>query len=1085
MEQCLICNQLYLITDIGGYMAGTGSIRTVFLVLVLLTLPAISMTISDNAGSESALEITKENKGIDDVDGYFTENRGQWKPEFSFIGSAPFGHVGLGPSSVFLNLVEVTSVNEDEPSVEFDGYVLKYNFEGANEVLPVGEGLQFHQSNFILGDDPAGWTSGVGNYEAILYENLWDNIDLRYLISNGDPKYEFVLQPGADPSAIIIRTEGHASLHVAGEDLEIRLKNGRTVKDSGLSVFYEDDGTQVHSGFTIIDENTFSFDIENYDRSRSIVIDPLIYSTLISGTDWEHGRGIAYDSSGNAYVTGQTLSTDFPTTTGAYDETQNGLQDAYVSKLNPSGSAMVYTTYIGGSMDEWGYGLDVDSSGCAYATGITKSSNFPTTTGAYDETYSVDWDAFIYKLNASGTGLVYSTFIGSSGRDVAHRLELDSNDNPVITGRTESTNFPTTSGAYDEVHNGAEDVFVLKLNASGDSVLSSTFIGSVLDERGNDLDLDSNDNVYVTGFSVYTVAGGFPTTTGAYDETQNGGEDVILFKLNASFSDLLYSTFAGGSGDDRGRGIEVDTNGYIYAAGRTKSTDFPMSSGAYDNSYKGTEMAFAIKLDADGSSLKYSTYLGGNGNDKGEDLAIDAGGFAYVVGSTSSTTYPVTGDGENQTHSGGILDLFLTKVAADGKSLVYSTFRGGSGQDYGYAVRLDSKGAVYLAGTSSSSNFPITPGAAQTSRKGSDEAVCVKFTFAPPFPSPSNLQAVMGKGYVQLNWDAAVGGTGLQGYKVFRGPGMGSETLLTTLGDVTAFNDTTIENGRVYYYYVTAFNVTSESYASNEVMAADIVKPVFGLDGTPLTATTGDPLMFSVSISDNIEVNSAFVEYRYGTGVPVNISMSNTGGSQWTFQINVNHTLEDLHYDIKANDTTDNWNGLSGTVTITDNDKAQFGLDTSSPLATTGDEFIFGINITDNIAVADVWVEYRYGTGTPVNMSMTKETGVSWMLSIYNPENATDTLHYTFHANDTSDNWADSPENSINVLDNDLPELVLDLTATEAPAGEKFEFGVEVSDNIDIGNARSASACLTISHCHMPQVMNGTNRSQCQMYWTP
>ena len=764
-------------------MAGTGVVRAIFLVLILVLAPAVSLFISDTAGSESALEKVKIEIDIGYDEGYFTENLGQWNADLYYVGATSFGHIGFGAGCMYLNFVEISNYDKHEPSVDIDGQVLKYVFESANAVEPRGVEDTGQGSNYFLGRDGPGCYNNVRSYREVFYENLWDGIDQRYIFTAEGPKNEFVLQPGADPTDIQVSIEGHSCLELVNGELAVGLSDDRIIYDGALSVFYKASREPIKAKFTILDGDKYTFDLGSYDRSQTIVIDPLVYSTYVSGSNWEHGRAVAYDSGGNIYITGQTISNDFPTTTGAYNETYNNKMDVYVFKLNPSGTTLVYSTYLAGSDDEWGLGINVDAGGNAYVTGCTKSTDFPITAGAYDESHSSDYDVFVTKLNSAGSGLVYSTYIGGTGADYGYSLELDSSNYAYITGRTASSTWPTTSGAYDENHNGMDDAYVLKLNVTGDKIILSTLVGGLTGERGFDLELDSGKNIFVTGYTDYTNTNPFPVTSGAFDETHNGGEDMIVFKLNASFDKLLYSTYIGSSGTERGMGIEIDSSGYAYVGGWTKNSGFPTTPGANDTTFKGATAAVALKLNTTGTGLVYSTYVCGSGNDDANDIAVDSGGNAFIVGETTSSDFPTTPDAENGTHSGGILDLFLTKVSADGSKLEYSTFRGGGSADYAYAVALDAMGTLYIGGTTSSSNFPTTPGVVQPSWKGSDDAIAVKFSFKTQISPPRNLHGDYGGSFVDLQWDPPenMGSTGITGYDLYRGLSQGTEALLQSL----------------------------------------------------------------------------------------------------------------------------------------------------------------------------------------------------------------------------------------------------------------------------------------------------------------
>ncbi|MBI4687855.1 MAG: SBBP repeat-containing protein, partial [Nitrospirae bacterium] len=319
----------------------------------------------------------------------------------------------------------------------------------------------------------------------------------------------------------------------------------------------------------------------------------LSYSTFIGGSYDEGGVSIAVDGGGNAYVTGDTSSLDFPATTGAYDTTHNGSSDVFVLKLNSTGTVLSYSTFIGGSYDDNGNGIAVDGDGNAYVIGDTWSSGFPTT-GGYDTTYNGSLDVFVLKLNSTGTALSYSTFVGGSSDDIGFGIVVDGGGNAHVTGWTYSPNFPTTTGAYDRTHNGSSDVFVLKLNSTGTALSYSTFIGGSYYDFGAGIALDGVGNAYVSGDTWSTD---FPTTTDAYSRVNKGLSDVFVLKLNSTGTVLSYSTLIGGNSHDYGYSIVVDGLGSAYISSHTRSTDFPTTTGAYDRTHNGYYDVFVLKLD--------------------------------------------------------------------------------------------------------------------------------------------------------------------------------------------------------------------------------------------------------------------------------------------------------------------------------------------------------------------------------------------------------------------------------------------------------------------------------------------------------
>jgi hypothetical protein len=385
----------------------------------------------------------------------------------------------------------------------------------------------------------------------------------------------------------------------------------------------------------------------------------LVYSTYLGGNGGFFGYGIAVDAGGNSYVTGQANSTNFPTTAGAIQPVYPGNICAFVAKLNATGNALLYSTYLGGGIQDIGYGIAVDGLGHAYVTGCTVGG-FPTTAGAYQTVMGGGTnDAFVAKLNVSGTALVYSTYLGGRGLDQAYGIAVDAGGNAYVAGET-SGNFPTTGGAYQTAYGGGSyDAFVSKLNASGSALMYSTYLGGSGSDQAYGIAVDAGGNAYVTG----ETNGNFPTTGGAYQTAYGGssfGSEAFVAKLSASGSALVYSTYLGGSGGDIGKGIAVDSLGNAYVTGRTNSTNFPTTAGAYQTVFGGISNAFFTQLNPSGSALMYSTYLGGTGGDIGNGIAMDAGGNAYITGNTYSTNFPTTA-GAYQTANGGGGDSFIAK----------------------------------------------------------------------------------------------------------------------------------------------------------------------------------------------------------------------------------------------------------------------------------------------------------------------------------------------------------------------------------------------------------------------------------------
>ncbi|MCK5774319.1 MAG: SBBP repeat-containing protein, partial [Thermoplasmata archaeon] len=576
---------------------------------------------------------------------YFTQNDGQWDDAFTLIGSTDFGHVGLGVSAMYYNLINppVEGVlpddghhegpedgPEDQNMISDGGHVLQFTFDGSNYVEPTGFGMLSHKNNYFIGNEESEWRSGVSNYEGAKYENLWNGVDLIYKTTADGAKYEFVVAPNTDPSSIVIHVAGHQALTIRDGDLTIALTDEKEILDSDLLIFYDDGpGERINGRFRVLDGSTYTFELEDYDRSRGIVIDPLVYSTFLGGTSSDYNRGIAVDDDGDAYVTGYTQSTNFPITSGAYDSSKYGSYDAYITRLNSSGTALVYSTYIGGSNNDYGYSLAIDGEKNAHILiGVYSSTynlvpgsyNFPMV-NSYDSTFNgYYYDIVLAKLNPSGSSLLYSTYWGGNNYDYGYGIDVDSDGYTYMCGYTRSTNFPTknalqSSMARTSYYDGVVGKFDTTSSGSS-SLIYSTYLGGYYYDYIYDISADSNGRAYVVGYysSSSTATPRYPTTSNAYRTSSAGGSDVVFSVLSSSGSSLVYSTFIGGSSSDYGYGIDVDDEDCAYLTGRTYSSNWPVSTGAYQINRHGYSDLFVVKIDPDlsgASSLIYSTYLGG------------------------------------------------------------------------------------------------------------------------------------------------------------------------------------------------------------------------------------------------------------------------------------------------------------------------------------------------------------------------------------------------------------------------------------------------------------------------------------------
>jgi hypothetical protein len=677
---------------------------------------------------------------------HFIENAGQLSNhDVRFYTTSGDMQIGFAESAVLIKMVERPPAPvakslpdwelmrspppEPEPS---RGVLLRLNFEGSNMVTPQGRDPLPHPTNFFIGNDPGRWRTNVRSFRAIIYEGLYAGVDLVYRATDKGVKYDFILGPGADPGVITMSYEGtnHIDLDRTG-NLLVRTP----VKDVADSapIAYQD-GDVVSCPFVSRAAMSIGFECRDVDKTRSLVIDPLFYSTYLGGGDYDEGRSIVIDTDGNAYVVGDAWSTDFPVTPGAFDATLNGTFDAFVAKLDSTGISLLYSTYLGGGGDDEGHSIVIDSASNVYITGDTTSADFPVTLNAFDRTHNGFDDAFAAKLDFTSGSLLYSTYLGGTNYDAGVSVTVDSAGNAYITGWTWSPDFPVTPGALDVTFDGGADAFVAKLNSTGSSLLYSTYLGGSRGDGGSSIAVDTEGNASVAG---YTDSTDFPVTPGAIDKTHNGLEDAFVAKLNFTGGSLLYSTYLGGSDNDLGWSLATDSAGNTYVTGVTSSTDFPVTPGAFDGTLSGSEDAFVAKLDSTFSSLLYSTYLGGSDWEMGDSITTDSAGNAYIAGDTGSADFPVTSDAFDTT-SNGAGDIFIAKISHSDDSLLYSTYLGGGGMDKWPSIAVDSARNVHVIGSTNSTDFPVTPSAFDTTYNGGMDAFVARLDLVAP-NSPPNV----------------------------------------------------------------------------------------------------------------------------------------------------------------------------------------------------------------------------------------------------------------------------------------------------------------------------------------------------------
>ncbi|MEQ1828256.1 MAG: SBBP repeat-containing protein [Pirellula sp.] len=672
---------------------------------------------------------------------------------------------------------------------------LKIQFVGANpqaQVACLDELIT--KTNYLIGSDPSHWQTDISNYGKVEYQDVYAGIDLVYYGSQGELEYDFIVAPGVDPGIIQLSFDGAEQIELDGQGNLVLHTSGGVVVQEAPVIYQELDGARqlVRGQFVLMSDHHVGFEIGMYDQSRTLVIDPILsYSTYFGGSGSDRGDAITVDSDGNAYITGYTYSANLPTTAGVLQNAKSG-------------------------------------------TNQTR-------------------DVFVAKLNAAGTALVYSTYLGGTRDEVANSIAVDASGNAYVTGATESSNFPVSAGAFQQTNSAFFGIgFVTKLNSSGSALLYSTYLGgSEGFATSRAIAVDGAGNAYVTGD---TSSVDFPTQNPLQpihaDEflgQTSGYSDAFVSKLNATGTALVYSTYLGGTYYDQGNGIAVDAAGNAFVTGSAhtyatspsgSSKAFPTTSDAFQPTNAtppGSSVPFVTKLDASGSAMVYSTFLGGTAasNDWAQAIAVDSVGIAYVTGSTQASDFPTT-PGAFQSTRGGSFDAFVSALNASGSALVYSTFLGGSKTDQPLDIAVDTAGNAHVIGGTQSSNFPIS-NAVQPLLGGGNDAFVTKLNAS-------------GSG---LTYSTYLGGSNFDfGNSIAIGPD--GSAFLTGFTDSTNFNTTSGS-------FDTSANGGDDAFVAKLISSsALVISDVSIIEGNAGTVSA----QFTVSLSDG---GSQTVTVNYGT----------------------------------------------------------------------------------------------------------------------------------------------------------------------------------------------------------------------------
>jgi Beta-propeller repeat len=722
--------------------AGANALLVIASLVAFNVIACSSQTLDRKTASPSSPLLVKVNFPIG-----FESNVGQFPTEARYISRGPGYNLFLtSPDAVF----EFGSRISSGP--------LRLRLRGANpSVKPEGKKLLSSYSNYLIGNDPRGWHKHVPQFEEVWYSDIYPGVDLVYYGSSGRLEYDFVVAPYASADRIAFSIAGleggqHLRKNAKGDliipvgEKEVSLHKPRLYQgdsclhqNSNLTGSAHPSCRAIAGGRFRVGEHDNSgahvgFELPAYDHSQPLIIDPVIsFSTFLGGSLGAGADGMAVDSSGDIYLIGGTNSNDFPMTSAAFQNALAGDTDAFVSKLSEDGSHLIFSTYLGGSNSEFPHGIAVDSSGNSYLTGETNSTDFPLVT-PYQSQNLGGGSGFISKLSADGSTLVFSTYLGGNSESSSTGIAVDSSGETVVTGWTYATNFPIVN-PFQGSHasdGGVYDAFVTKFSSDGSSLIFSTYLGGNSADLAEGVSLDPSGNIYVAGM---TNSSNFPTTSGAYQSTyvSNPWGSSFVSKFSPTGTSLLYSTYLPAS---QTFAVAVNASGNAFLTGFTGEYGFPVTTGAFQTVEGGGSSvdAFVTEFDTTGSSLVYSTYLGGNNEDYGYAIALDSAGDAYVTGTTVSLNFPLEDQVESTAYA-GVYDAFVSEFNSSGSQLLFSTYLGGgadgSGDSQGNAIAVDSSGNIYVAGSTTAPDFPVL-NAMQSTLTGAGDAFITKFLNQPP-----------------------------------------------------------------------------------------------------------------------------------------------------------------------------------------------------------------------------------------------------------------------------------------------------------------------------------------------------------------
>jgi len=844
----------------------------------------------------------------------FIENQGQMDKKVKFYANTFAGNVFITDNAdIVYSLTKRDAFNNIEHAN------LKESLIGRNSSDIHGEDKSSSVVNCFVGNSN-NWKNSIPSYATVALGEVYNGVHLNLKAYGKNVEKLFVVDPFGKVSDIRVLVEGADGLSIndSGE-LEVQTELG-IAKFTKPVAYQEINGEKnyVQASYNVCNDNlTYGFNVASYNHDYPIVIDPLLASTYLGGTNEDVIFGIAFGQNGEVYVTGSSKSyynpEDFPTTEGAYDTTINGGYNVFISKFDSGLTTLLISTFLGGSVGDAPSDIKIDSSGNVIVYGYSTSSDFPTTVGAYNRTYKGGsaGDLFVSKLDTDLTSLLASTFLGGSGNDQPYTMSLDSSDNIILCGQTASSDFQTTATAYSKTLHGVTDGYIAKFNNDLTSLLASTFVGGSSADYLEGHATDSSGNIFVVG---YTYSSNYPTTTGVYNQTLHGSTDIFISKLNSTLSSLVASTLIGGTSDEDGNvspstAIAVDPSDNVYITGVTGSSNYPTTTGAYDetsNSYG----PFVSKLSNDLTTLTASTYLGTNAD--GQFLKFDSDGNLFISGYANDDSFPTTAGAFSRTF-GGSSDIFISKMDSDLTSLLASTYLGGSSWDFPKKLVIDSSGNIYSVGYTSSSDFPTSTSAYDTTSNASVDGFITKLdnnlSKTPPVANAGPDQTLAEESLVTLDGTASSDPDGtIASYSWSQAGGI-SVTLSDDTASQPTFTAPTIDSPEeVLTFTLTVTDNDGLQNTDSVVITVTDLVPVPPVANAGPDQTVNEEALVTLDGTASSDSDGTISSYLWSQAGGISVTLSDDSASQPTFTAPAISNTEEV---------------LTFTLTVTDNDELQ------------------------------------------------------------------------------------------------------------------------------------------------------------------